>query len=163
VVPDGTNHAYQGGSGSQESIADGTASLADETVQADIKVITFGGTGTAYRAGIIARYASPSNFYTFSIDQSGVLHLYKSTSAPSSSSGTCGAIVSGVDPLAWHSYRIVIAGAPGSIRIRTYLDGALQHDCTTTATSVPASGSIGVLTYGTGTVAMFDNVTASSP
>jgi hypothetical protein len=57
----------------------------------------------------------------------------------------------------------VIAGAPGSIRITTYLDGVLQHNCTTTATSVPASGSIGVLTYGAGTVAMFDNVTASSP
>jgi hypothetical protein len=163
VVTDGTNHAYQGGASSQEAIAGGTASLADQTVQADIKVITFGGTGVGYRAGIIARYASPSNFYTFSIDQAAVLHLYKSTSAPASSSGTCGAIASGVDPLAWHTYRIVIAGAPGSMRITTYLDGVLQHDCTTTAASVPASGSIGVLTYGTGTVAMFDNVTASSP
>jgi pectate lyase len=162
IVVDGTNHAYQGAGSSQESVVNATATLADQTVRADIKVVTFGGTGSAYRAGIIARYASPSNFYTLSIDQAGALHLYKSTSVPSSSSGTCGAIASGVDPLAWHTYQIVVAGTPGSIRITTYLDGVLRHDCTTTSTSVPAAGPIGVVTYGA-TVAMFDNVTASSP
>lgn len=161
IVDDAGDGVYQGGNGSEESYAGDTA-WTDQTVEANVKVTSFGGTSDSYRAGIIARRNGSSNFYAFAIGGDGNLTLRKSTSAPSGSSGTCGAIASGIDATKWFTLKMSVSGAAGSVKIKTYLNGVLKHDCTTTSSTV-ASGSAGVLTYGSSTVARFDDVSVTTP
>jgi hypothetical protein len=162
VLPFATIRVYQNSGGSCDSTASSTASFADQTVQVDFRVLTFTGSGTSYRAGIVARNDG-SNFITFSIDAAGGLHLLRSTSSLSGGTGTCDVVASGVDPRLFHTYKLVVQGATGSVHVTTYLDGALVHDCTATDSGIPSSGAIGLLTYGSGTVVMVDIVRASSP
>jgi hypothetical protein len=159
----GTTYVYRGGgSGTQTATADPTSASADLTVEADMKA-TFTGSGSSYRAGILVRYVSSSSFFTLSIDEAGALTLRSGSSSVSSASGVCDTREPGVDPRAWNTYKIVVQGAPGAVRLTTYVNGVLQHDCTTRATGAPASGPAGLLAYGSGTVATFDNVKVSSP
>jgi hypothetical protein len=164
VLLDGaTNQVYQGGGGSPRatSTVNATASLDDQTVQADIKIVTFGGTGTNYRAGVVARFnTSGPNYITLSIDQVGNLRLLRSTNPMN---GCTDQFPSGVDPFVWNTYSISAQGSPGNLRLRIYLNGTLIHDCTTDVSGAPETGTSGVMTYGSGVVALFDNVAVTSP
>jgi hypothetical protein len=125
-----------------------------------VKVVDFGGSGGSYRAGIVARFGGPSDFFTFSFDQPGNVRLLKSTSTPSGASGTCGSLSYPIDEGTWYTLRMEVSGGSGDIQIRTYVNDVLQHDCHTTQTSVTA-GKAGVLTVGSNTIAHFDDVTVT--
>jgi hypothetical protein len=161
VVADGGNWTYEGGNGSEEAYA-GDTSWTDQTVQAKVKVINFGGTSDSYRAGIMARHSGGSSFYVFALGGDGNLTLRKSTSTPSGSSGTCGALAADIDAEDWFTLKMTVSGAASSVRIRTYVDDVLKHDCMTTSSTV-ANGRAGVLTYGSNTVARFDDVSVTTP
>ena len=92
VITDGSR-VYEGGNGSSMSLA-GQPTWTDQTVQARMKVLQFGGTSTSYRAGIVARATDASNLYVFAIDASGAMRLLKGTSSPSGTgaTGTCGKV-----------------------------------------------------------------------
>jgi hypothetical protein len=157
IGDDSGNGVYQGGNGNEESWAG--PSCADQAVEAKIKV-DFAGSSDSYRAGIMARHAGSSSFYAFALGADGKLTLRRSTSLLTSSvTGTCGAVTAGIDGTEWFTLRMEVTGAPGSINIKTFLNGTAVHDCTSTSTSAssaPASGPGGVMTYGT-TTASFDD------
>lgn len=161
VVDDGGDWVYEGSASSEEAYA-GDAAWTDQTVQANVKVMAFGGTSDSYRAGIMARRSGASSFYVFALGADGNLSLRKSTSTPSGASGTCGAVAAGIDGKSWFTLKMTISGAAGAVQIRTYLNGALKHDCLTSSSTV-AAGQAGVLTYGSSTVAHFDDVSVTTP
>jgi hypothetical protein len=158
---DDGNDAFQGGGASEEALA-GDGSWADQTVEARVRVVAFGGDSDTYRAGIVARYASSSAFYVFALGGDGTLTIRRSTGAPSGSSGTCAAVSTNIDPGEWFTLKLQVTGPSGNVRLRTYLNGTPVHDCTSTATTT-ASGKIGVLTVGSGTTARFDDVKVLLP
>ncbi len=161
IGDDAGNRVYQGGNGNEESWAG--PSCADQVVEAKIKV-DFAGSSDSYRAGIMARHAGSSSFYAFALGADGKLTLRRSTSLLTSSvTGTCSAVAAGIDGTEWFTLRMEVTGAPGSIHIKTFLNATPVHDCTSTsASSAPASGPGGVLTYGT-TTASFDDFTVNGP
>jgi hypothetical protein len=161
VVQDAADWVYAGGNGSEEAYA-GDATWTDQTIEANVKVVSFGGTSDSYRAGIMARHTGSSSFYVFALGGDGKLTLRKSTSAPSGSTGTCAALAAGVDTNAWLTLKMSVTGNAGSVRIQTYINGQPRHDCTTTSSPL-AQGRVGVLTYGSGTVAHFDDVSVTTP
>jgi pectate lyase len=161
IEDDAGNAIYQGGNGNEESWAG--PSCGDQAVEAKIKV-EFSSSSDSYRAGIIARHAGSSSFYAFTLGGDGKLTLRRSTSMLTSSvTGTCAAVTAGIDGSEWFTLRMEVTGTPGSIHIKTFLNGTGVHDCTTTsASSAPASGPGGVMTYGT-TSASFDDFSVGSP
>ncbi len=159
VVTDGSS-VYSGGLGSFFSTAG--AATGDQTVQARMKVLALN-SGSSYRAGIVARFASSSNYYTVVIDGAGDVRLMKGSSSVSGASGTCAAEPSGLSSVvgSWVTLRLKVSGS-SSVHIQSWLNGDVVHDCTTTSGTV-ASGAFGVLTYGTGSRAAFDDVQVSTP
>jgi pectate lyase len=155
VLLDSGNHVYEGG-GSQESWA-GSTTWTDQTVEAQVKVVTFGGTSDSYRAGIMARRSGASAFYALQILPSGNVGIRRSTSLLSG----CADVPSGVTPTNWFTLKLQVSGAPASVTLKGFVNGALKLSCT--QTSGYGSGQIGFVTYGTGTVARFDNVKVSTP
>ena len=96
-------------------------------------MLAFGAMGGSYRAGIVARYAGSSNYYALAIDGSGELRLLRGTSAPSGATGSCAPAAVGVGSGTWSTLRLQVSGATGGVRLRSYLNGVLFHDCTTTS------------------------------
>jgi hypothetical protein len=74
VIDDAGDSVYQGGNASEESYA-GEAAWTDQTVEANVKVASFGGTSDSYRAGIMARHSGSSAFYVFALGGDGNLTL----------------------------------------------------------------------------------------
>jgi hypothetical protein len=159
VIGDGSS-VYRGANGSGNSIA-GSSAWTDQTVEARVKVVQFGNTKSGFRGGLIARYASASNFYAFIVDGSGALRLLQDSDMPASHTGTCGKIDANLTAGTWHTLKLSISGS-GSVRLRTYLDGAAIHDCTSTSGTV-AAGSVGAYVYGSNTIVEFDDVKVSTP
>jgi pectate lyase len=158
-----TSYVYAGGSGSYLSTA-GLSTWTDQTVQARMKILAFGGTSSSYRAGIVARLAQSTNYYALGIDATGAVRLLRGTSTPSGATGTCGAVASSLSPLtnAWADLKIKISGPTGNVRVLTWVNAKPVHDCTTTSSTVTA-GNAGVFTYGSGTRAEFDDFRVSTP
>jgi pectate lyase len=154
VLDDGGNKVYQGAD-SQESWA-GPVVL-DQTVEASVKVVAFGGTSDSYRAGIIARWSGASNFYTLEVNASGLLSIRKSTSVLSG----CNQVASGTTTGTWFTLKLAVSGPASSVTLNGYVNGTLLLTCT--HTSGLGSGQAGVVTYGSNTVARFDDVRVSSP
>jgi pectate lyase len=162
VTSDST-FVYTGGSGSYNSTA-GSATWTDQTVEAKMKILTFGGSGSSYRAGIVARFAQSTNFYALAIDAAGDVRLLRGSSSPSGSTGTCDGIPSGLSTLTntWIDLKIQVSGAGGNVHILTWVNGNAVHDCTTTSSTV-AAGKAGVMTYGSSTRAEFDDFRVTTP
>lgn len=57
--------------------------------------------------------------------------------------------------------KLQVSGS-STIQLNTWLDGVPIHTCQSTGTVV-TSGSAGVLTYGIGTIAEFDDVRVTQP
>jgi len=162
VITDGS-HVYEGGSGTSMSLA-GQASWTDQTVQARVKVVQFGGTSTSYRAGIVARATDASNLYAFAIDASGAMRLLQGTSSPggTGATGTCGKVSVAAVAGTWYTLQMKVSGSGTNVVITTFLDGTMIHNCQTTMGTLNA-GAIGTYIYGPNTIAEFDDVRVSTP
>jgi len=156
------SYVYAGGTGSYVSTAGG--SHGDQSVEARMKILQFGGSGSSYRAGILARFAQGSNYYALAIDAAGDVRLLRGSSSPSSASGTCDAVPSELPSVtgAWITLKMQVSGPTNDVHIQTWLNGDPIHDCTTTSSTI-AAGSAGVMTYGSSTRAEFDDFRVSSP
>jgi hypothetical protein len=156
------SYVYAGGSGSYNSTAG--SSWGDQSVEVRMKILQFGGSGSSYRAGVVARNAQGSNFYALALDAAGDLRLLRGSSSPSGASGTCDAVASGVSPVTntWVKLKIAVSGTGSSVRIRSWLNDGTIHDCTTTSSTIP-TGNAGVMTYGSSTRAEFDDFRVSTP
>jgi pectate lyase len=162
VVLDGTR-VYKGGNGPYNSTA-GSIAWTDQSVESKMKILAFGGTSSSYRAGIIARNAGSTNYYTLAIDAAGYVRLLRGTSTPSGASGACGPALTGLASLTntWVTLKMQVSGPTNNVRIVTWLNGTQVHDCITTSSTV-AAGNAGVMTYGSSTIAEFDDVRVSTP
>jgi hypothetical protein len=159
IVNDGGS-VYRGANGSGNSIA-GSATWTDQSVEARVKVVQFGNDKMGFRGGVIARYASASNFYVFLYDGSGGLRLLKDNDMPAGRTGNCAKVDAALAPGSWHTLKLSVSGST-SVRLQTFLDGTLVHDCTSSSGTVPAGG-IGAYVYGSNTIVEFDNVQVSTP
>lgn len=159
---DGGSTCYSGGGGSCRSRAGST--WTDQTVQVKMKVMSFGNTGSSYRAGIVARGGSGSDYYSFLVDQAGDLQLRRGTSTVSGS-GMCSTIGGSLATMTWYWLRMQVSGSSSVHIVTSYsTDGASftqAHDCTLTS-SVITSGNAGVITGGE-TVAEFDDFEVRTP
>jgi hypothetical protein len=160
VTTDGS-FVYQGGNGSFQSTA-GSTTWTDLSLQARVKLLSFGGTSASYRAGLVARYNGSSNDYVVALDATGSLVLLHGMSAVSGASGTCSSIFVGSVIGTWYTLGISATGPSGNVSLKTYLNGVLEHNCVTTS-STSANGEIGLVTVGTGTKASFDDVNVTVP
>lgn len=162
VTSDGS-FVYTGGGGSYNSTA-GKSAWTDQTVEAKVKILGFGGSGSSYRAGIVARFAGSTNFYTLAIDAAGDVRLLRGSSSPSGASGTCDAVPSGLSSLTntWIDLKLQVSGAAGNVHILTWVNGNAVHDCTTKSSTV-AAGKAGVMTYGSSTRAEFGDFRVTTP
>jgi hypothetical protein len=162
VITDGS-HVYEGGNGTSMSLA-GQASWTDQTVQARVKVVQFGGTSTSYRAGIVARATDATNLYVFAIDASGAMRLLQGTSSPggTGATGTCGKVSVGAVAGTWYTLQMKVAGTGANVAITTFLNGTMIHNCQTTMGTLNA-GAVGTYIYGPNTIAEFDDVRVSTP
>jgi hypothetical protein len=154
TVLDDDTKVYQGAA-SEESWAG--PSVADQSVEARVKVVSFGGSSDAYRAGLIARHSGSSDFYAFQIRSDGSLSIRKSTSVVSG----CNQVAAGVSPTAWFTMRLVVSGPASAVSLKGYVNGQEKVACT--HASGLASGQAGFVTYGTSTSARFDDIRVSSP
>jgi pectate lyase len=152
VLDESANRIYEG-RGKEESWP--APSWADQTIQARVKVVSFGGSSDAYRAGIMARHSSASNFYTLQVRSDGSLSIRKSTSVVSG----CNQVASGVNTSDWFTLRLEVLGPASAVSLRGYVNGQLKLSCS--HTSGLASGQVGFVTYDT--VARFDDITVTSP
>jgi hypothetical protein len=159
VIADG-GAVYRGANGSGNSIA-GAATWTDQTVEARVKVTQFGNTKAGFRGGVIARYANATTFYVFFVDGAGSLRVLKDGDPPPAHRGSCGKIDANVTAGAWHTLKLEVSGST-SVRLQTFLDGAVVHDCTTTSDTIPA-GAAGAYVYGANTIVEFDDLTVSTP
>ena len=159
VTSDGS-FVYTGGNGSFQSSAGSTA-WTNVSLAAKLKVVSFGGASSAYRAGIVARYNGSSNDYVLALDATGNLVLMRGMSAVSGS-GTCGAIFVGGATGAWHTLQLDATGPSGNVTLKTYFDGTPEQNCVTTS-STSANGEIALVTVGGGTKAEFDDVRVTLP
>lgn len=142
---------------------DSTATLTDQTVRAVVKAVTLPGSSSSYRMGVATRANSATVYYSYTIDGAGTLALKRGTSTIGNATGTCSDMSTLANPSVENELIMVVSGVIGSIRIRTYLNGTLEHDCITTSSSAQASGAAGLLVIGSGTVVDFDDVTVTSP
>jgi hypothetical protein len=147
---------FQGANGSYNATAGSTA-WTDQTVQARVKVVAFGGTSGSYRAGIIARYGGGSNYYTAVLEASGKMRILVGSSTVSACADLTQAVTTGT----FYTLKLAVSGPASSVHIQSWLDGLARHDCT--VTSGLASGTAGIITFGSSTVAEFDDVTVTTP
>ncbi|HWA71689.1 MAG TPA: hypothetical protein VG937_05135 [Polyangiaceae bacterium] len=159
IVTDGSR-AYQTPLGSAQATAQ--TSWGDQSVEARVKALAFGGSGSSYRVGILARYSGSSNYYALAVDGAFDLRILRGTSAPSGTTGTCNPIPSGLKLGAWFSLKLVVSGASSGVRLRSYVNGTLFHDCTTTSSTV-GGGTVGLSSYGSNTRAEFDDLVVTTP
>jgi len=80
---------------------------------------------------------------------------------PAGRTGTCGKIDANLLAGSWHTLRLRVSGST-SVRLQTFLDGTVIHDCTSTSGTIPA-GAVGAYVYGANTIVEFDDLKISTP
>jgi hypothetical protein len=156
VVADSTNVYEVTGSGNAFA---GSSDWTDQIVESRMKIVAFSGATTAYRAGILARRETGTNFFSLVIDATGSLALRRGTSSVSG----CPDIDVGVPLGTWVTLRLEVSGPPGSVHIRTFLDDTLRHDCMNATIPGTTSGPAGLVAAGSATVVHFDDFFVSIP
>lgn len=160
VLAEGAGFSFEGGPGTCQADA-GSTVWTEQVVELRVKVTHFGGTSNSYRAGLVGRANSSSNYYTLGLAGNGALRLLRGTNTLSGS-GACGDYSAGATAGVWYTLRLEVTGPAGSVHLRSFIDGKVAHDCAVT-TSTAASGSAGVYTYGSNTTALFDDVRVWTP
>ena len=99
---------------------------------------------------------------TIAVDGAFDLRILRGTSAPSGATGTCTQLASGLSLSSWFTLKLQVSGASSGVRLRSYVNGVLFHDCTTTSSTV-GGGTAGLSSYGSNTRAEFDNIVVTTP
>jgi hypothetical protein len=127
------------------------------TVTTRVRVTSFGEASSSNRAELYARYQSAGSFYAVSLRADGKLGLR-------ADSGSLGPVASvAVAENEWHELKLKVSGPQDDVTVEGYLDGALLLVAMDRDGSLPSTvGTVGVGIYGE-SVAIFDDVTVSSP
>jgi len=137
----------------------------DQIVEARVKGVFGTNSPVGWRAGIMARNSGSGatrSSYTFLMDGSGYVALYRDP-ALQGIAGCSGSIYAALDPEIWHTLRLEVTGG-NPVRLRTFLDGVLQHDCSTTTEPLLPSGGGGLFVNGANmTRARFDDFIVLAP
>ncbi|HEY5283715.1 MAG TPA: hypothetical protein VIM14_13070, partial [Polyangia bacterium] len=155
---DGASNAFFGPRGSAASMAYvPSGAWQDMTVEAKVMVTSFAQNSSSSRVVLCARYQDPSHFYGVSLRGDGKLGLRVNTTG----FGTVASVSVGENE--WHTLKIKVSGPTDNVMVEGYLDGTLRTTATDTSGSLPSDvGTVGVGVYG-GAMAVFDDVTVSSP
>lgn len=130
------------------------ACVADQIIDAKVKIIGFKGQSNSYVAALFGRVLSPSTHYLLALGSDGKLALRKrvnSTSTGATAIGT--AVTTAITAGTWYDVHFEIVG--------TSLKGCIGAVCVTGTDSSIASGSVAVGTVNTS--ARFDDVRVTSP
>jgi hypothetical protein len=128
--------------------------VADQIIEARVKVTEFKGQSNSYVAALFGRALSPSTHYLLALGSDKKLILRKrinSTSTSATSIGSAAAFTTTPDQ--WYDVRFELIG--------TSLKGCVGDVCVTGSDSAIASGSVGVGTVNT--TAEFDDVRIMQP
>ncbi|MGC4094196.1 MAG: hypothetical protein QM756_41050 [Polyangiaceae bacterium] len=149
VVSDGTQVYEQSSTTTVLHTATaGESSWGDQTVQARVKVMSFGSSSTSYFACVYARYVDDNNHYCLAIRPDARYVLRKRTNG---SNTTIGSAFTGI-PFqvgVWYTFKLEIVGST----LNAYVDNVLFATATDTAFT---QGRAGIGT--TNAVARFDDV-----
>jgi hypothetical protein len=127
------------------------------TVEVRVRVTSFGQATSSNRAEIYARYQDSGHFYAISLRGDGKLGLRRNASSFGLDVGVS------VAEKEWHVLKLKVSGPRDAVAVEGYLDGTLLVTATDTNGSLASAvGTVGVGIYG-GTMAVFDDVQASSP
>jgi hypothetical protein len=136
------------------------AAWQDMTVEARVRVLSFGQPSLSNRAEVYARYQDGAHLYAVSLRGDGKLGLGKNGIAIGNT-----ASVAEIQNQ-WHTLRVRVSGQPGAIAIEGYLDGRMLATATDpgadAAGESSAAGTVGLGVYGE-TLAAFDDVKVSAP
>lgn len=154
------NAVYGPSAGATSRATVAQAAWQDMTVQARVRVLSFGQPTVAHRAEVYARYQDGDQLYAVGLRGDGKLGLRKNAVAIGNAASVMAV------PNEWHVLGIKVSGPPGAITVAGYLDGrmlatASDTDDDTTGPS-SAAGTAGIGVYGE-TLAVFDDVKVSSP
>jgi hypothetical protein len=130
------------------------ACIADQVIDAKVKIIGFKGQSNSYVAALFGRVLSPTTHYLLALGSDGKLALRKrvnSTSTGATAIGT--AVTTAITTGTWYDVHFEIVG--------TSLKGCLGAVCVTGTDSSIASGSVAVGTVNTS--ARFDDVRVTLP
>ncbi|HEY4159931.1 MAG TPA: cellulose binding domain-containing protein, partial [Polyangiaceae bacterium] len=160
VPTDGTK-VFQGGAGSFMA-TNGTSTWTDQTLDARMKVLTYGtGTTTAFRAGISTRETSSSNQYFFGLDATGNWVVLNGTATIS----TCPAVASGLTGAGllntWFWLRMQVTGSGAATHVTTWVNSTQIQSCTINAAH--DAGGVALVTTGAAVNANFDDVHVTTP
>jgi hypothetical protein len=135
------------------------AAWQDMTVQARVRVLSFGHPTVLHRAEVYARYQDGDRLYAVGLRGDGKLGLRKNTVAIGNIANAPAVTNE------WHVLGIKVSGPPGATTVAGYLDGRMLATASDTDDSggpSSAAGSAGIGVYGE-TLAVFDDVKVSSP
>jgi hypothetical protein len=129
----------------------------DMTVEAKVMLTSFDPSSSSSRAVLCARYQDLSHSYGVTLRGDGKLGLRRNTTA----FGTVASVSVGENE--WHSLKIRVSGPVDKVVVEGFLDGTLLTTATDTTGSMTSNvGTIAVGVYG-GALAVFDDVSVSSP
>jgi len=137
----------------QIALANGVC-VADQIIDAKVKVVAFKGQSNSYVAALFGRALSPTTHYLLALGSDGKLILRKrvnSSSTGATAIGTAAAL--SITAGNWYDVHFEIIG--------TTLKGCVGAVCVTGTDSSIASGSVGVGTVNT--AARFDDVRVTVP
>jgi pectate lyase len=134
----------------------GSASWQDQSVQARVKVLAFGGTSasSSYLAALCARYTDENNHYYLALRSDGKISIRRKIEGSNASIGS--AITPGqlITTGTWYTVRLEVTGTT----LKAYVDGVLYDTVTDTSFS---AGKIAVGSSNASVV--FDDVVVSAP
>ena len=129
----------------------------DMTVEAKVMLTSFDPSSSSSRAVLCARYQDLSHFYGVTLRGDGKLGLRRNTTA----FGTVASVSVGENE--WHSLKIRVSGPVDKVVVEGFMDGTLLTTATDTTGSMSSNaGTVAVGVYG-GALAVFDDVSVSSP
>ena len=137
----------------QIAIANGVC-VADQVIDAKIKVVGFKGQSNSYVAALFGRALSPTTHYLLALGSDGKLALRKRINSASTGATAVGsAVTTTITAGQWYDVHFELIG--------TSLKGCIGAVCVTGTDSSIASGSVGVGTVNTS--ARFDDVRLTTP
>lgn len=137
----------------QIAVANGVC-LANQIIDAKIKVVGFKGQSNSYMAALFGRVLSPTTHYLLALGSDGKLALRKRINSTSTGATAIGsAVTTAIAAGQWYDVHFEIIGAN--------LKGCIGAVCVTGTDSSIASGSVGVGTVNTS--ARFDDVRLTTP
>lgn len=150
IVTDGSKVYAQQATGTGSTLllsSNGMTTWADQSVQARVKVLTFGGQSSSYFAAIYARYSS-AGYYSLTLRTDGKVAIRKGTTTI----GTPGS--AGIVTGTWYTVRFDVIGST----LSAYVDGVLR--ATETDSSIAAGG---IALSAVNATAEFDDVKVTQP